>query len=318
MDSTIPPEIAATEYRRRRRYELTRLVALGRLNPHTAEELAEVEGVGSLLNNPSHDEIDGFAEPRWTLLMAFSWVAFGRSKTVVRNYFPDYRVKCLEWRKEGEGYVPAPMPARTAFDAVEQLTQDRHGDFVRAIQKSHDKPALVWDRLKAKFRSGEVCTEAQKVNDLEAGVVVIPPQNWSGLLLSRPRGVLVDPLCYADGNPVYFNVRVSRDHLLGVWPPFDEDEAQKDEAPVENELGEQVVHVQADSLPETATAAQTRIAKAVLEENYPDGIPYGKGEVKKAFGLLARAFSARAKDEKLTTVNPPSERKWRDIKNGKY
>ena len=81
----------------------------------------------------------------------------------------------------------------------------------------------------------------------------------------------------------------------------------------------QVVHtVTPGTFSETATAAQTRIAKAVLEENYPDGIPYGKGEVKKAFGLLDRAFTARAKYEKLTTVNPPSERKWRDIKNGKY
>jgi hypothetical protein len=205
---------------------LFRAVAEGRFTPAQAEVIAATEGYGPLLTSATYAEIDGFAEPAWSLLMAFAWIAWGRSPTHVREYFVPYRRRLQVWKQYGAGHRPEPADMPTAFDAVKLSLGDRHDDFAAAFGKVEGgRASMAWDRLTAKFRTGEITTEGQLVNDLAAGIVPIPPKNWRTLQLMPPTGALVDALCYADGNPIYFSVTADREQLLSAFP-----------GPAENEM----------------------------------------------------------------------------------
>lgn len=209
--------IDAMSRRRARREDLIAQVANG-LAPEEAERISVSEGHGSLLNNPTYSDIDGFAEPRWTLLMAFAWVAWERNPDHVRLYFPNYRAQCREWVKAGNGHVILPLKQYNAHGAIQSLRADWHDDIGNVFGTNGAKARLAWDNLRAKFHADLIGTFGQLVNETARGVIPIPSINWQGLQLMPPTGRLVDSLCYADEVPVYLNVTVDRDQLLAAFP----------------------------------------------------------------------------------------------------
>lgn len=230
-----PIDIDAVARRRARREELIVQVASG-LAPAEAEKICLAEGYGSLLNNPTYSDIDGFAEPRWTLLMAFAWVAWGQNPNHIRLYFPDYRAQCREWVRAERGHIIAPLKQYNAHSAIQPLRQDWHDDIGSVAGPTGATARLAWDNLRAKFRANQIGTFGQMVNETARGVVSIPSANWQGLFLMPPTGQLVDALCYADGQPVYFNVTVDKASLLAAYPQRgEEDELAAAHRPVKNQ-----------------------------------------------------------------------------------
>jgi hypothetical protein len=251
----------AVARRRARRQELIKQVANG-LAHDEAERISLAEGHGSLLNNPTYADIDGFAEPRWTLLMAFAWAAWGQNPNHVRLYFPDYRAQCRAWVPVGMGHIIAPLNQYNAYGAIHSLRKDWHDDIGSALGSSGTKARLAWDNLRAKFRADQIPTFGQLVNETSRGVIPIPAVNWQGLFLMEPTGQLVDSLCYADGQPIYFNVTVDKASLLAAYPPVGE------EAPIKpGEIGQ--------ALKPKKTRGHGNGIEAAVSALWPNGLPAG-------------------------------------------
>jgi hypothetical protein len=253
----------AVTRRRTRRDDLIAQVANG-LAPDEAERISLAEGLGSLLNNPTYADIDGFAELRWTLLMAFAWAAWGQNPDHIRLYFPDYRAQCREWVRAGQGHIIAPLKQYNAHGAIQPLRQDWHDDIGSVVGSTGATARLAWDNLRAKFRADQIGTFGQLVNETARGVVPIPAVNWQGLLLMPPTGQLVDSLCYADGQPVYFNVTVDKTALLAAYPPRAEpvltavDRTPKQFRPAEIEKYKAEVAAAVEASPEKAPEGRGR------------------------------------------------------------
>ncbi len=247
--------------RRTRRQELIDQVANG-LSPDEAEWIAVAEGHGSLLNNPTYADINGFAEPRWTLLMAFAWAAWGQNPDHIRLYFPDYRAQCRTWVRSGKGHIIAPMVIYNAHSAIQTLRGDWHDDIGSVLGSNGTAARLAWDNLRAKFRADQISTFGQLVNETARGVVPIPAANWDGLLLMPPTGLLVDSLCYADGQPIYFNVTVDKASLLAAYPSVGEEALIKP-----GEIGQ--------ALKPRKTRGHGNGIEAAVSALWPNGLPAG-------------------------------------------
>ncbi|MVS99240.1 hypothetical protein GO014_09425 [Devosia sp. L53-10-65] len=154
------------------------------------------------------------------------------------------------------------MQIYNAHGAIQNLRQDWHGDLDSALGHHGTTARLAWDSLRAKFRAGRIKTFAQLVNEPAKGVGDIDAANWQGLFLMPPTGVLVDALCYADKQPVYFNVSVEKASLFAEYPPDGE------RAPTA---------AMTESSAEAKRPAKGHAAgiEAAIAALWPDGLPAG-------------------------------------------
>ncbi len=191
-------------------------VQFGHLDRDAAQALADAQGIGSLLPRPdlASPLYDPLQEPRWTLMMAVTWVGFRRID-LVQKYWNLVRAATGRWVRSASGYVVATEEPVWLHAVKTTLHDDEFADG-GPVPNSFPKG---WQLLRQRLAAGYVRGYGRDLTaGLEADVRLIPKENWNSLMICAAGGQ--DALRMMSSEAVrYIGIEFDQKDLMSIFHP---------------------------------------------------------------------------------------------------